>query len=353
MVSAVVFPTAVVVIANVAVVAPAATVTLAGTVAEVVLLLDSVTKAPPVGAALPSVTVPVLDVPPATVVGLNVTEVSVGGFTVSVAVCVPLYVAEMVSAVVLPTALVVIAKVAVVAPAATVTLAGTVAAAVLLLDRVTTAPPVGAALLRVTVPVVEVPPVTVAGLKVTDDNVSVVVALTVTKALLDTIFPLASVMEAVIVKTEFAATLLGGVKTAVAPLPATVPLSADQEYCNKLPSTSIAVTDKLLVCELLILFGVATGPKKMSGAGLLVEPAGRPYTSISARPTLRPAPCVTVKVREVMVLGELSGTNNPSPFMGRAPTLILEPSLKVSVPARTLSVGLGLSCNTIVDTVTG
>jgi len=64
---------------------------------------------------------------------------------------------------------VVTVKVAVVAVAATVTLAGTVAAA-LLLDSVTTAPPVGAALLKVTVPVDEVPPVTEVGFSVTDDT---------------------------------------------------------------------------------------------------------------------------------------------------------------------------------------
>jgi len=51
------------VIVNVAVVAPSATVTLGGTVAMVVLLLDSVTAAPPAGAAALSVTVPV-PVPP-------------------------------------------------------------------------------------------------------------------------------------------------------------------------------------------------------------------------------------------------------------------------------------------------
>jgi hypothetical protein len=60
-------------------------------------------------------------------------------------------------------------KVAVVAPAATVTLAGTVAADVLLLLSVTTAPPVGAAALSFTVPVEEAPPVTDVGLKLVEE----------------------------------------------------------------------------------------------------------------------------------------------------------------------------------------
>jgi len=51
-------------------------------------------------------------------------------------------------------------------PAATVTLAGTCAAG-LLLTKVTTAPPVGATLLNVTVPVEEVPPTTEVGFRVT------------------------------------------------------------------------------------------------------------------------------------------------------------------------------------------
>src|SRR5437588_118920 len=64
---------------NVALVAPAATVTLEGTVAAAVLLLESATCAPPAGAAPLNVTVPVEDcVPPITLVGLSVSEESVG-----------------------------------------------------------------------------------------------------------------------------------------------------------------------------------------------------------------------------------------------------------------------------------
>ena len=72
-------------------------------------------------------------------------------------------------------------KVALAAPAATVTLAG-ICAAVLLIDRLTAAPPLGAAPLKVTVPVDEPPPITVVGLKVNAPTVGSAAGFTVTIA---------------------------------------------------------------------------------------------------------------------------------------------------------------------------
>lgn len=62
-------------------------------------------------------------------------------------------------------------KVAVVLPADTVTEAGTVAEALLLASEIDT-PPDGAALLRVTVPVADVPPLTLVGLTARDETVT-------------------------------------------------------------------------------------------------------------------------------------------------------------------------------------
>ena len=175
MVTGVLLATGLVLAVKVAVVAPAATVTLEGTVAAAVLPLVSVTAAPPAGAAPFNFTVPVDVPPPVTEVGLTVTELIAGAFTVNVAFCVePLNVAEIVDEVLLATGVVVTVKVADFAPGATVTLAATVAAAVLLLLSATAAPPVGAAPFSVTVPVDEAPPVTVVGLTLTELTTSAV-----------------------------------------------------------------------------------------------------------------------------------------------------------------------------------
>jgi hypothetical protein len=160
---------------KVALVLPAATVTLAGTLATEGKLLERGTTVPPDGAGPESVTVPVDGEPPVTVVGFRVRELIVGAVTVSVAVRVvlprtPFNVTEVFAA----TGLVVTVNVAVVAFAATVMLPGTCAAVVLLLERVTTAPPDGAGPFNVTVPVEGVPPITEAGLRVTELNVATV-----------------------------------------------------------------------------------------------------------------------------------------------------------------------------------
>jgi hypothetical protein len=67
-----------VVTVKLALVAPAGTVTLAGTLAVFGRLVDRLMATPPVGAALPSLTVPVAVAPPTTLVGATVTAVSGG-----------------------------------------------------------------------------------------------------------------------------------------------------------------------------------------------------------------------------------------------------------------------------------
>ena len=93
----------------------------------------------------------------------------------------------MVTGVDMVTAVVFTVNVALLAPAATVTVAGTVAAAVLPLIRETTAPPVGAGPLSVTVPVEDcAPPVTLVGFSVSVESVGEACGATVSEAVLVT-----------------------------------------------------------------------------------------------------------------------------------------------------------------------
>jgi hypothetical protein len=183
MVTAVKAATALVLIVNVALFAPAVTVTLAGTRATVVLLLESTTCAPPVGAGPLRVTVPVEEFPPTKLAGFSVNDVGAGagggtGLTVSVAdFLTPLLAAEMVTEVDALTTLVLTVNVALLAPAATVTLAGVRAALVLLLESVTWTPPAGAGPLSVTMPVEEFPPTTLVGFNASEERETLVVLL--------------------------------------------------------------------------------------------------------------------------------------------------------------------------------
>ncbi len=78
MLTEVVVVTELVVTVKFALVCPAVTVTLGGTWATDELLLESETTVPPDGAAALSMTVPVDELPPTTLVGLRLREVSVG-----------------------------------------------------------------------------------------------------------------------------------------------------------------------------------------------------------------------------------------------------------------------------------
>jgi len=166
-----------VVTVNVAALLPPGTVTLSGTVAAV-LPLESVTAAPPTGAAPLTVTVPTADEPAARLAGFNVSAVSVtaggGGVTVKTAFAPPpLIDAEMVAVCVAVTALVATVNVALVAPAGTFTktCVGFATTGWVLLGLMFT-PPAGAGPLRVAVATEAVPPTILAGFKASELTVT-------------------------------------------------------------------------------------------------------------------------------------------------------------------------------------
>ena len=168
---------------KVAVVLPAAMVTVPGTVATTELLLSE-TTVPPLGAMLESVTVPLTCEPPATVLGDKTTLVTRGAVIFSVPLAIrPFWLAEIVTAVLFATAIVVTLTETDVVPAAIVAVAGTVAAAELLLS-ITVIPPAGAGRDAEIVAVDDVPPATVDGFKTTV-VMSPGIAVTVTFAVVD------------------------------------------------------------------------------------------------------------------------------------------------------------------------
>lgn len=146
--------------------APAGISSVAGTVAAAVLLLSSVTEAPPAGAGPLKTTVPIEAVPPVTAVGFSVNDETIGDASTVTLVAAVVASGKVALSVTLDSVFVateVIAKVALVVPAGTSTLVGTTTNAGALLLSITFAPPAGAGALSCSVPVADVPPSNVLG----------------------------------------------------------------------------------------------------------------------------------------------------------------------------------------------
>lgn len=153
--------------------APPPTVTEAGTVAAPGLLFISVTTRPPLRAGFVSVTVPVNVVPPVTVAGFRLTDVKVGvpgepNVRSALMVLPEPSIAETKTVVVAATENVVTGKVTLVLPAGTMIVGATRATDALAVVRLSGKPPGAARPFSVTVPVDGVPPMRLAGLRVTE-----------------------------------------------------------------------------------------------------------------------------------------------------------------------------------------
>jgi hypothetical protein len=161
---------------NVALVWPAGTTTLGGTVAG--NHAPSCTVAPPLGAAALSVTVPVVEDPPVTVLGLTTSPVTQWFLVDDVGLTVTFALADegpklavIVAFVRVSTALAVHENRPVVLPDDTVTFGGTLRAG-LLAARFTTTCPAGAGAASVTCPTPPWPPLTELTLRVSDETVA-------------------------------------------------------------------------------------------------------------------------------------------------------------------------------------
>jgi len=294
--------TAEVVTMNVADVAPDPTVTVAG-VTALGLLDDNPTTVPPGCAGPFNVTVPVDDVPPTTDAGENARPVNEAGVTVKVIVLVALpnaavIVAETEAAV----GIVATVKDTEVDPARTVALVGGLAD-VLLDDRLTRVPSVGAGPVRVTVPVDDVPPTTEVGETVIPDNPG---GVTVNTAVIVVVPEIAVIVAAVDADTgevetvkvadvapDGTVTLFGGtalvvleVKSTTVPPYGAGPFSVTVPVDDDPPTTDVGDSDKL----------VGTGGRTVSVVDTVVVPV---FAVIVAAVDVATAEVVIVKVADV------------------------------------------------------
>src|SRR5437870_2294338 len=178
----------------------------------------------------------------------------------------------MVTGVDVVTALVLTVNVALLAPAATVTLAGTVAVDVLLLVRVTAAPPAGAGPLSVTVPVEDcAPPVTVVGFSVSVESVGRACGATVGGAGVVTGAEDAEVVTGVDVVTA----LLVTVNVALLAPAATVTLESTLAATLSLESNTCAPPASAGPLSVTVPVEDCTPPVTLVGFSVSVESVGR------------------------------------------------------------------------------
>ena len=236
---------------------------------------------------------------------------------------------------------VVTVNVAVVAPAGTVTLAGTVAAAVLLLDRMTRAPPTGACAFNVTVPVEEIPPVTLAGLKETDCTdggltVSVPAAVPLKVAVIIGVVTAATITvfteKVAVVAPPRTVTLPGTVATALslesptrAPPAGAGPFSVTVPVEEVLPVTleGLKVTRTTEGG-----FTVSVTSKLFTKVAVTVALAGTVTTLARAENVAEELPAITVTFAGTEISGSSLATDTETPPAGAGPVRVTVPVWK-------------------------